>query len=51
MKKTVQEKKLVIDVTTVRKLASELSSEQLKLANGAQDGRTDGCGGSRAGIC
>lgn len=48
MKKTV--KKLNLDVTTVRVL-KDLKEEQQPLVNGGAMDRSDGCGGSRAGIC
>jgi hypothetical protein len=52
MKKTqVETKKLSISAVTVRKLESELTPEQLKLANGAADPpESRGCGSVRA-VC
>ena len=52
MKKTQSDKKLSIDVVTVRKLDVELSPEQLKVARGAALGPTDHCSmTSRVGGC
>ncbi len=51
MKKTkLETKKLSISVSTVRRLESELTPDQLKLANGGAVDETKSCGSTRA-IC
>ena len=51
MKKTIREpKKLSIETTTVRKLQTELTPQQLEVAHGAAEPRTDGCGSIRT-VC